>query len=142
MGRKDPSELENNHNDYDLGIPPEKSNYDTNENTDNNSHGVIVENNPNGTTKKIKVDLEIDTTTKDIGTNPYLKWVHLARTVDSWRPFPRLFIGIYLYILYRVVEWYLALPDPTMEQSGMVSVIVGAGAAWFGLYISGKARGD
>ena len=25
-------------------------------------------------------------------------------------------------------------PDPTMEQSGLVSIVVGAGAAWFGLY--------
>jgi hypothetical protein len=28
----------------------------------------------------------------------------------------------------------MALEAPTMEQSGLVSVVVGAGAAWFGLY--------
>ena len=28
----------------------------------------------------------------------------------------------------------MALGDPSMEQSGLVSVVVGAGAAWFGLY--------
>jgi len=26
------------------------------------------------------------------------------------------------------------LPTPTMEQSGLISIVVGAGAAWFGLY--------
>jgi hypothetical protein len=26
------------------------------------------------------------------------------------------------------------LADPTMAQSGLVSIVVGAGAAWFGLY--------
>jgi hypothetical protein len=26
------------------------------------------------------------------------------------------------------------LPSPTMEQSGLISIVVGAGAAWFGLY--------
>jgi hypothetical protein len=26
------------------------------------------------------------------------------------------------------------LQAPTMEQSGLVSIVVGAGAAWFGLY--------
>jgi hypothetical protein len=26
------------------------------------------------------------------------------------------------------------LPAPTMEQSGLISIVVGAGAAWFGLY--------
>ena len=29
------------------------------------------------------------------------------------------------------------LPDPTNAQSAFVSVIVGAGAAWFGLYVGG-----
>lgn len=32
--------------------------------------------------------------------------------------------------------WFQALPSPTMEQAGLVSVIVGAGAAWFGLYVN------
>ena len=31
------------------------------------------------------------------------------------------------------------LPDPTNAQSAFVSVIVGAGAAWFGLYV-GRTR--
>ena len=26
------------------------------------------------------------------------------------------------------------IADPTLEQSGLVSIVVGAGAAWFGLY--------
>ena len=30
----------------------------------------------------------------------------------------------------------MTLPDPTNSQSAFVSVIVGAGAAWFGLYTS------
>ena len=30
----------------------------------------------------------------------------------------------------------MSLSAPTMEQAGFVSVIVGAGAAWFGLYTS------
>jgi len=28
----------------------------------------------------------------------------------------------------------MALPDPNNAQAGLVSVVVGAGAAWFGLY--------
>ena len=35
----------------------------------------------------------------------------------------------------------MELPDPTMEQSGLISIVVGAGAAWFGLYTgSSKSR--
>jgi hypothetical protein len=28
----------------------------------------------------------------------------------------------------------MALEAPTFEQSGLISIVVGAGAAWFGLY--------
>lgn len=33
----------------------------------------------------------------------------------------------------------MELPDPSMEQAGLVSVIVGAGAAWFGLYVNSSS---
>lgn len=104
------------------------------------SHDIEIENNANGTTKKVKLDLEIDTTTKNINDNPYSKWIHLAHAFDAWRPFPRMFIVLYLYMVYRVIEWYIALPDPSMEQSGLISVVVGAGAAWFGLYVSSGGK--
>ena len=95
----------------------------------------------NGVTPKNKLDLESNDVEKDIGPNPYSKWIHMARAFDSWRPFPRMFIAIYIYILYTTIEWYLILVDPSMEQSGFVSIIVGAGAAWFGLYV-GSGRQD
>ena len=41
-----------------------------------------------------------------------------------------------------VVVWYMNLADPTMEQSGLVSVVVGAGAAWFGLYAGTSKKKD
>jgi hypothetical protein len=43
---------------------------------------------------------------------------------------------MYIYLLYKTVIWFQELPAPTMEQAGLVSVIVGAGAAWFGLYVN------
>ena len=30
----------------------------------------------------------------------------------------------------------MALPEPNNAQAGFVSVVVGAGAAWFGLYVN------
>lgn len=73
--------------------------------------------------------------------NKYQKWIDMATAVDSWRIFPRLFITTYIYLLYKVVVWYMGIEDPTMEQSGLVSIVVGAGAAWFGLYTgSGKTK--
>jgi len=69
-----------------------------------------------------------------MGDNQYQRWIDLAHMVDQWRIFPRLFITTYIYLLYKVVIWYMDLVAPSMEQSGLVSVVVGAGAAWFGLY--------
>ena len=37
------------------------------------------------TTRKVKLDLEVDTSVKDLGPNPYVKLIHMARAVDSWR---------------------------------------------------------
>ena len=73
--------------------------------------------------------------------NKYQRWVDLAHAVDQWRIFPRIFITTYIYLLYKVVTWYMALPNPTMEQSGLVSIVVGAGAAWFGLYTGSSKKG-
>ena len=95
---------------------------------------VVVPAASDGVTKKVKLDLEVDTSVKDLGPNPYAKIIHMARAVDSWRIFPRIFITTYIILLYKCVIWYMELPDPTMEQSGLISIVVGAGAAWFGLY--------
>ena len=95
---------------------------------------VVVPASSTGATKKVKLDLEVDTSVKDLGPNPYAKIIHMARAVDAWRIFPRLFLTVYIILLYKTVIWYMGLADPSMEQSGLISVVVGAGAAWFGLY--------
>ena len=70
----------------------------------------------------------------DTKVNPHQKWIHLARAVDSWRIFPRVFLSVYIFLLYYSTMWFMDLRDPSLEQSGLISIIVGAGAAWFGLY--------
>ena len=92
-------------------------------------------------TKKVNLELEIDTSTVDSSKNRYQGLIDLAKAVDSWRIFPRVFITTYIYLLYKVVIWYMDLQAPTMEQSGLVSIVVGAGAAWFGLYTGSRAKG-
>ena len=66
--------------------------------------------------------------------NPHQKWIHLAQAVDAWRIFPRAFLTVYIFLLYYSTMWFMALEEPSFEQSGLISIIVGAGAAWFGLY--------
>ena len=40
---------------------------------------------------------------------------------------------------YQTTNWFMNLPDPTNAQAGFVSVIVGAGAGFFGIYVNGKS---
>ena len=84
--------------------------------------------------KKIQIELEVDTNTVNSGLNPYQKWIFLAQAIDAWRIFPRAFLSVYIFLLYYATMWFMGLEDPTLEQSGLISIIVGAGAAWFGLY--------
>ena len=85
-------------------------------------------------TKKVNLELEIDTSTVDSSKNRYQGLIDLAKAVDSWRIFPRVLISTYIFLLYKVTIWFMNLEAPTFEQSGLVSIVVGAGAAWFGLY--------
>tara|TARA_Y100000004_G_scaffold197212_1_gene270438 strand:- start:8284 stop:8664 length:381 start_codon:yes stop_codon:yes gene_type:complete len=78
--------------------------------------------------------------TADSTVNPWQKWVHLARTVDSWRIWPRAFLSVYIFLVYYAAIWFMELPEPSMEQSGLISILVGAGAAWFGLYVNSAAK--
>jgi len=91
-------------------------------------------------TKKVNLELEIDTSLVDSSKNRYQGLIDLAKAVDQWRIFPRLFLSVYIYLLYKVTIWFMNLPTPTFEQSGLVSIVVGAGAAWFGLY-AGTSKG-
>ena len=85
-------------------------------------------------TKKVNIELEVDTNVVNSSKNKYQSWIDMAKAVDAWRIFPRLFLTVYIVLLYKCVIWYMNLADPTMEQSGLISIVVGAGAAWFGLY--------
>ena len=95
---------------------------------------AVVVSTQDSTTRKVKLDLEVDTSVRDMGPNPYQRVIHLAKAIDAWRIFPRLFLTVYIVLLYKCVIWYMNLPNPTLEQSGLISIVVGAGAAWFGLY--------
>lgn len=81
----------------------------------------------------------------------------VAELVDAWRVVPRLLIGAYGYLVFKVVKWYMVLeprfiPDcvsdtvtdcifqaPTTQHAALVTAVVGVSAAVFGLYTnSGK----
>ena len=91
---------------------------------------------------KKKLELDIDVSPNYLSINPYYKWIHLAKTIDAWRIFPRVFVSVYILLLYKVVTWFMTLDTPNLEQAGLVSIVVGAMGAVFGIYAgtSGQSK--
>ena len=58
--------------------------------------------------------------------------------LDKWRIWPRMIITLYGIAFYETTTWFMSLPDPTNAQAGFVSVVVGAGAGFFGIYVNGR----
>lgn len=59
--------------------------------------------------------------------------------LDKWRIWPRLIITLYGFAFYRTTEWFINLDSPSNAQAGYVSVIVGAGAGFYGIYVNGQS---
>mgnify|MGYP003146321627 FL=1 len=74
-----------------------------------------------------------------------IKWVwwflkeELPQFLSNWRTVPRIMMVLYGLVFYNTMQWFMALDAPNNAQAGFVSVVVGAGAAWFGLYVNGKS---
>ena len=60
------------------------------------------------------------------------KWTH---AIDSFKIIPSALILLYMYLTYTVVFWYIGLDSPSLEQSGMVSVLTSAQAVALGLFM-------
>ena len=58
-----------------------------------------------------------------------------AGMLDKFRVIPRLIMLAYIYAFYSATVWFMGLADPTNAQAAFISTIVGAGAAFFGLYV-------
>lgn len=63
---------------------------------------------------------------------------NLSEVIDRFRIFPRLFIGVYIYLVYESSMWFMSLEDPNTQQAGLISVITGVGGVWFGHYVNTK----
>ena len=65
----------------------------------------------------------------------YFAKCEIPEFMNNWRLIPRLLMALYCLAFYQVTTWFMSMPDPTTAQAGFVSVIVGAGAGFFGLYV-------
>ena len=94
---------------------------------------------------RTKTNDQVNIIEVDRSTTEQSSWYNTITStkIDKWRIWPRALITLYGIMFWRTTEWFMAIPEPTAPQSAFVSVIVGAGAAWFGLYVgSGSKKGD
>jgi hypothetical protein len=53
----------------------------------------------------------------------------------KWKILPRLMMFMMMIMSWRVVEWFMTLPDPTNAQAGLVSVVTGAMTGAFAVWM-------
>ena len=92
----------------------------------------------------VKKDSMVKQGAKDGWALIKIVWVflrdELPQFLSNWRTVPRIMMALYGIVFYNTMQWFMALDAPNNAQAGFVSVsvVVGAGAAWFGLYVNGK----
>jgi hypothetical protein len=78
----------------------------------------------------LKIDLVADR-----GEDEPTWYNRTAGIIDKFRLIPRLIMLAYIYAFYSTTVWFMSLSNPTNAQAAFISTIVGAGAAFFGLYV-------
>jgi len=62
--------------------------------------------------------------------------------LDKWKILPRFMMLAMTVMSWRVVEWYMTLPDPTVQQSGLVSIVMGALTGAFAVWMNKESKTD
>ena len=60
--------------------------------------------------------------------------------IDDWKVFPRLMMFVVTVLTYQAVHWFMSLPDPSVAQSGLVSVCMGALTGCFGIWMGKESK--
>jgi hypothetical protein len=58
----------------------------------------------------------------------------------EWKILPRLMMIMMSISAWRVVEWFMSLPDPTNAQAGLVSVVTGAMTGAFAVWMNHEGK--
>ena len=57
----------------------------------------------------------------------------------AWKILPRFMMFTMTFMYIRVIEWFISLPDPSLEQAALPSVMTGALTGAFAVFLgSGK----
>lgn len=57
--------------------------------------------------------------------------------LNRLRVIPRLIVAGYGFLIWDVVQWFKDLPEPTTQQSALITTLVGVSVAVFGFYMQG-----
>ena len=63
-----------------------------------------------------------------------------ATVLDDWKILPRLMMLAVTVLTYQAVHWFMSLPDPSVAQSGLVSVCMGALTGCFGIWMGKESK--
>jgi|TARA_Y100000114_G_scaffold141422_1_gene147151 hypothetical protein len=63
-----------------------------------------------------------------------------VETFLAWKILPRFMMLIMTLMSWRVVEWFMSLPDPTNAQAGLVSVVTGAMTGAFAIWMNHEGK--
>jgi hypothetical protein len=69
-------------------------------------------------------------------------WMSAAEILDAFRTIPRILVAGYAFLVWKVVDWFMSLPEPTTEHTFLVSTVIGGAAAVFGLYVNSGSSWD
>ena len=65
-----------------------------------------------------------------------------AQKILEWKLIPRLMMLMMSISAWRVVEWFMTLPDPTSQQAALVSVVTGAMTGAFAVWMNHEGKGN
>ncbi len=68
------------------------------------------------------------------------RWLIAARLIDRFRLIPRLMVAGYGWLMWDVVDRFMAEPDPPNSKAAVVTALIGAGAAVFNFYVNSGER--
>ena len=60
--------------------------------------------------------------------------------LNRWRIIPRALMVLYGWMCVETFWWFTAIEEPNTAQSVFSSAIIGAGAAWFSIYVNGETH--
>lgn len=63
-----------------------------------------------------------------------------AVQILEWKILPRFMMFVMTIMSWRVVEWFMILPDPSPAQAGLVSVVTGAMTGAFAVWMNHEGK--